>query len=58
MMKMHGVDDGPLFVTQYVYFLCLALVYSWMLIAFGSVIGLSFFTKTSYSLQAVFCECR
>lgn len=34
-------------------FFCLNYVYVWLLIGFGSAVGLNFFRKTDYSLQLV-----
>jgi hypothetical protein len=38
---------------QYVWFFVMNFVYVWLLIGFGSLTRLAFFTKTSYSLQFV-----
>ncbi|GAB4822597.1 hypothetical protein N2152v2_009643 [Parachlorella kessleri] len=54
MMKMHGLGDAAYWGIQYTYFLFLSLVYTWVLIGFGSAINLSFFRRTDYSFQLVF----
>jgi hypothetical protein len=54
MMKMHGLGDGAYWAIQYAWYFALNLAYTWVLIGVGSAIGLSFFTRTSYSFQFVF----
>ncbi|XP_039117389.1 ABC transporter A family member 7-like [Dioscorea cayenensis subsp. rotundata] len=54
MMKMHGLGEGAYWTISYAYFLSLSLFYMLCFVAFGSVIGLKFFTLNYYSLQAVF----
>lgn len=54
MMKMHGLGDGAYWAIQYTWFFAINFVYVWVLIGFGSLIGLSFFTATSYGFQFVF----
>lgn len=54
MMKMHGLGDGPYWMISYAYFLAISLVYMFCFVAFGSVVGLKFFTLNDYSIQFVF----
>ncbi|CAN1300048.1 ABC transporter A family member 7 [Linum perenne] len=54
MMKMHGLGDGPYWMISYAYFFAISLLYMFVFIAFGSVIGLKFFTLNDYSIQFVF----
>ncbi|PIA27921.1 hypothetical protein AQUCO_07400037v1 [Aquilegia coerulea] len=54
MMKMHGLGDGPYWLISYAYFLVLSIVYMLCFVIFGSVIGLTFFTLNSYSIQFLF----
>ncbi|CAI9266700.1 unnamed protein product [Lactuca saligna] len=54
MMKMHGLGDGPYWMISYAYFLAISLVYMFCFVAFGSVVGLKFFTLNAYSIQFVF----
>ncbi|CAN0901622.1 ABC transporter A family member 7 [Linum grandiflorum] len=54
MMKMHGLGDGPYWVISYAYFFAISLLYMFVFVAFGSVIGLKFFTLNDYSIQFVF----
>ncbi|KDD75805.1 hypothetical protein H632_c492p1, partial [Helicosporidium sp. ATCC 50920] len=54
MMKMHGLGDAVYWAVQYSWFFCLTYLFCWVLIGIGSAVKLSFFTQTSYSLQAVF----
>ncbi|CAN1262533.1 ABC transporter A family member 8 [Linum perenne] len=54
MMKMHGLGDGPYWLISYAYFFAISLLYMFVFIAFGSVIGLKFFTLNDYSIQFVF----
>ncbi|CAN1300053.1 ABC transporter A family member 7 [Linum perenne] len=39
MMKMHGLGDGPYWMISYAYFFAISLLYMFVFIAFGSVIG-------------------
>nr|XP_043637169.1 ABC transporter A family member 7-like isoform X2 [Erigeron canadensis] len=54
MMKMHGLGDGPYWMISYAYFLAISLLYMFCFVAFGSVVGLKFFTLNDYSIQFVF----
>ncbi|XP_037433265.1 ABC transporter A family member 7-like [Triticum dicoccoides] len=54
MMKMHGLKDGPYWLINYAYFFSLSVVYIIMLVIFGSLIGLRFFTTNDYGIQFVF----
>ncbi|KAI7730779.1 hypothetical protein M8C21_002989 [Ambrosia artemisiifolia] len=54
MMKMHGLGDGPYWIISYAYFLAISLVYMFCFVAFGSAVGLKFFTLNDYSIQFVF----
>ncbi|WCJ35969.1 ABC transporter A family member 7 [Euphorbia peplus] len=54
MMKMHGLGDGPYWMISYAYFLAISLLYMFVFVLFGSVIGLKFFTMNDYSIQFVF----
>ncbi|KAM7268528.1 hypothetical protein ACFE04_010694 [Oxalis oulophora] len=54
MMKMHGLGDGPYLMISYGYFLALSLAYIICFVAFGSLIGIRFFTLNDYSIQFVF----
>ena len=39
MMKMHGLGDGPYWLISYCYFLALSMLYVFLFVFFGSVIG-------------------
>ncbi|KAL3679377.1 hypothetical protein R1sor_022333 [Riccia sorocarpa] len=54
MMKMHGLGDRAYWAITYLYFFALSIVYFAFFVFFGSVIGLQFFRRNSYSLQFVF----
>ncbi|KAL8225644.1 hypothetical protein R6Q57_018201 [Mikania cordata] len=54
MMKMHGLGDGPYWIISYAYFLAISLVYMFCFVAFGSAVGLKFFTLNDYSIQFIF----
>ncbi|GJZ90411.1 ABC transporter A family member 7-like protein [Tanacetum coccineum] len=54
MMKMHGLGDGPYWMISYAYFLAISLVYMFCFVAFGSAVGLKFFTLNDYTIQFVF----
>lgn len=43
---------------QYCWFFALQLVFTWVLILFGSAINLSFFRRTDYGFQFVFYLCE
>ncbi|KAL6660836.1 hypothetical protein ACP70R_000220 [Stipagrostis hirtigluma subsp. patula] len=54
LMKMHGLKDGPYWLISYAYFFVLSAFYMIIFLIFGSLIGLNFFKKNSYSVQFVF----
>ncbi|KAF3437771.1 hypothetical protein FNV43_RR20527 [Rhamnella rubrinervis] len=54
MMKMHGLGDGPYWMISYAYFFTISSIYMLCFVAFGSAIGLKFFTLNDYSIQFVF----
>ncbi|KAJ6339954.1 hypothetical protein OIU77_007827 [Salix suchowensis] len=54
MMKMHGLGDGPYWMISYMYFLVICALYMVVFVAFGSLVGLKFFTLNDYSIQLVF----
>ncbi|KAK1311877.1 ABC transporter A family member 7 [Acorus calamus] len=54
MMKMHGLGDGPYWIISYAYFFSISVVYIFLFVVFGSVIGLKFFRLNDYSIQLVF----
>ncbi|KAJ6970314.1 hypothetical protein D5086_028227 [Populus alba] len=54
MMKMHGLGDGPYWMISYMYFLVISALYMVVFVAFGSLVGLKFFTLNDYSIQFVF----
>ncbi|KAJ6411613.1 hypothetical protein OIU84_008238 [Salix udensis] len=54
MMKMHGLGDGPYWMISYMYFLAICALYMFVFVAFGSLVGLKFFTLNDYSIQFVF----
>ncbi|XP_024360476.1 ABC transporter A family member 8 [Physcomitrium patens] len=54
MMKMHGLGDTAYWVITYLYYVVLFCLYMISFIVFSSLVKLSFVTKNSYSLQAVF----
>lgn len=54
IMKMHGLGDWAYWTIQYCWFFALQLVFTWVLILFGSAINLSFFRRTDYGFQFVF----
>ncbi|KAJ6374149.1 hypothetical protein OIU78_029786 [Salix suchowensis] len=54
MMKMHGLGDGPYWMISYMYFLAICALYMVVFVAFGSLVGLKFFTLNDYSIQFVF----
>ncbi|KAM0829646.1 hypothetical protein ACQ4PT_066761 [Festuca glaucescens] len=54
MMKMHGLKDGPYWIISYAYFFALSAAYVILLVIFGSLIGLRFFTTNDYIIQFIF----
>lgn len=48
MMKMHGLGDGAYWMVTYSWFYALYVVYMFIFILFGSLIGLNMFRKNSY----------
>uniref|UniRef100_A0A6M2EU98 ABC transporter domain-containing protein n=1 Tax=Populus davidiana TaxID=266767 RepID=A0A6M2EU98_9ROSI len=54
MMKMHGLGDGPYWMISYMYFLAISALYMFVFVAFGSLVGLKFFTLNDYFIQFVF----
>ncbi|XP_011044024.1 PREDICTED: ABC transporter A family member 7-like [Populus euphratica] len=54
MMKMHGLGDGPYWMISYMYFLAISALYMFVFVAFGSIVGLKFFTLNDYFIQFVF----
>ncbi|XP_011047162.1 PREDICTED: ABC transporter A family member 7-like [Populus euphratica] len=54
MMKMHGLGDGPYWTISYMYFLVISALYMFVFVAFGSLVGMKFFTLNDYSIQFVF----
>ncbi|KAK1298244.1 ABC transporter A family member 7 [Acorus calamus] len=54
MMKMHGLGDGPYWIISYAYFFSISVIYIFLFVVFGSVIGLKFFRLNDYSIQLVF----
>ncbi|KAK1298427.1 ABC transporter A family member 7 [Acorus calamus] len=39
MMKMHGLGDGPYWIISYAYFFSISVIYIFLFVVFGSVIG-------------------
>lgn len=39
MMKMHGLGDRPYWLISYAYFLALSVVYMFLFVVFGTIIG-------------------
>ncbi|KAJ6888539.1 ABC transporter A family member 7-like [Populus alba x Populus x berolinensis] len=54
MMKMHGLGDGPYWMISYMYFLAISALYMFVFVAFGSIVGLKFFTLNDYFIQFLF----
>ncbi|KNA24418.1 hypothetical protein SOVF_016000 [Spinacia oleracea] len=54
MMKMHGLGDRAYWTISYGYFAIVSSIYMLCFVAFGSLLGLSFFTSNDYTIQFVF----
>jgi hypothetical protein len=48
MMKMHGLGDAAYWIVMYGWFALLYVAYMLVFVFFGSVMGLSIFTKNDY----------
>lgn len=48
MMKMHGLGDAAYWIVTYGWFAVLYAAYMILFVFFGSVMGLSIFTKNDY----------
>ena len=53
MMKMHGLGDFAYYSVQYVWYMCLYIVYIIILLAVGSAVNIGFFRHNGYGLQIV-----
>ncbi|KAF8769722.1 hypothetical protein HU200_006331 [Digitaria exilis] len=53
MMKMHGLGDIAYWIISYCYFLLISLIYMFLLVIFGSVVGVKLFASNSYVLQFI-----
>ncbi|XP_057516111.1 ABC transporter A family member 12-like isoform X1 [Amaranthus tricolor] len=54
MMKMHGLSDGAYWTISYGYFALVSIIYMLCFVAFGSLLGLGFFTMNALTIQLVF----
>jgi len=53
MMKMHGLGDFAYYSVQYVWYMCLYILYIIILLAIGSAVNIGFFRDNGYGLQIV-----
>ena len=53
MMKMHGLGDFAYYSVQYVWYMCLYILYITILLAIGSAVNIGFFRDNGYGLQIV-----
>lgn len=53
MMKMHGLGDFAYYSVQYVWYMCLYIVYIIILLGIGSAVNIGFFRDNGYGLQIV-----
>ena len=53
MMKMHGLGDFAYYCVQYVWYMCLYILYIIILLAVGSAVNIGFFRDNGYGLQIV-----
>jgi hypothetical protein len=56
MMKMHGLGDGAYWIVTYGWFALLYVVYMLVFVFFGSIMGLSIFTKNDYGELRCFMQ--
>ena len=53
MMKMHGLGDFAYYSVQYLWYMCLYILYIIILLAVGSAVNIGFFRDNGYGLQIV-----
>mmetsp|Transcript_12303 Transcript_12303/g.40386 ORF Transcript_12303/g.40386 Transcript_12303/m.40386 type:complete len:2003 (+) Transcript_12303:62-6070(+) len=54
MMKMQGLNDETYFVVSMTYYIILYVAYMFVLVLFGSLVGLKFFLLNDYGIQILF----